>query len=611
LNTAFDILDLDGDNTLTPEQLVSVLRLTSSEKSNGDDTDRLEMIVRLIDNKAKTTDEIHLQDGEISREDMHELIVFYSMPLKMKPMSQPKFRFALEVEALEERAATAEEADKEQILAQIEAMKEMGVLKWCAAVKPVYALVHEWGANLPIPGAQYWPWHTDSIWAQTHTVYFLFYLGYSVFSAADMQKGTDYKMLLFFSMIYQAIYLIVLIIAEMRPWQKLHFFNIRADEMPMNYCNLGLLICLVLEFLSGCNESCFDETQKDDSNKTNIAFSVLGKIFQVMSYSVETPTVLLLLKSVFKTLPTLGPHLGLFLSIYYGFAGMGISFFCGLLRQHPLPYGPGGYTSPPTGIEGYWHGPGYWGQRKLSGGFTEFASPCDPANSGALSCDVGISGPAQVCPAGAETGLTWGSTSYGSNPFYYNLNFDGFPNAIATLYVVMIQNNWTTAADGGVSAKGNAYRWFFFVFTIVNAFVMINVLVGAIIDAVDEVRQEMVAEQAGETDPLEDAVSTRISCTRAPSGKLYGATWQLGDIPLHGEVRYDAKLVPTLFAGDDAELQRKKVELTTDLISVQHELSDLEDRRARLEKRLASVRLADKQEMKNPLVDQKMSTVNI
>ena len=76
---------------------------------------------------------------------------------------------------------------------------------------------------------------------------------------------------------------------------------------------------------------------------------------------------------------------------------------------------------------------------------------------------------------------------YGGNPYYYNLNYDGFPNAIASLYVVMIQNNWNVAADGPIQVTNGNFRWFFVIFTVSVAFVMINVLVGAIIDALSAV----------------------------------------------------------------------------------------------------------------------------
>jgi len=110
---------------------------------------------------------------------------------------------------------------------------------------------------------------------------------------------------------------------------------------------------------------------------------------------------------------------------------MGLSFFCGLCLQHSSAGGPG-----------------YWGQ-KLEWNATE----------------LDLSG------RSSATGVPWASTLYGSNPYYYNLNYDGFPQAIrgpppssrlslcnvlsnydgfpqaiASLYVVMIQNNWNVAA---------------------------------------------------------------------------------------------------------------------------------------------------------------------
>jgi len=282
-----------------------------------------------------------------------------------------------------------------------------------------------------------------------------------------------------------------------------HYFNWESKRNYANWVNFLLLICLWLEFFLTCNaHACFSgfdkaSTMPDwfDAAFLMIMANSVGKIMQVLSFMVETPPVLLLIKSIAKTLPTLTPHFGLFLAVYYGFAGMAISFFCGKCLQ--------------ANSDG---GPGYWGQ------------------SGAVN---GTS-PASNTP--------WNETPYGSNPYYYNLNYDGFPNAIMSLYVVMIQNNWNVAANGPIEVTSKYFRWFFVGYTVTVAFVMINVLVGAIIDSLDAVRKEAIRAQRGEDDPLEAAVSHRLSVTTAPSGLTYDTIWELGDMPLEGEVRNDAEL---------------------------------------------------------------------
>ena len=179
---------------------------------------------------------------------------------------------------------------------------------------------------------------------------------------------------------------------------------------------------------------------------------------------------------------------GLFLAIYYGFAGMGIAFFCGMCKQSVL--------------EG---GPGYWGQNDTPTALSQGNN--QPSN--------------YVMQQSPAFGIPWDQTMYGGNPYYYNLNYDGFPNAIASLYVVMIQNNWNVAADGPIEVTDGNFRWFFVIFTISVAFVMINVLVGAIIDALSAVRDDMAMRETGEKSDLQKSLESRLLTTIAPSGETY------------------------------------------------------------------------------------------
>jgi hypothetical protein len=157
--------------------------------------------------------------------------------------------------------------------------------------------------------------------------------------------------------------------------------------------------------------------------------------------------------------------------------------------------------------------------------------------------------------------IPWGDTNYGGNPYYYNLNYDGFPNAFISLWVVMIMNNWNVAANGPVEVMGIHYRWYFLVYVIMVAFVMINVLVGAIIDALSRVREESMNELKGISDPLETAIIERLSATKAPSGEPYNKHWELGDMPLEGEVRFDAALCHGLMADANGGYDHEKSNL--------------------------------------------------
>ena len=169
----------------------------------------------------------------------------------------------------------------------------------------------------------------------------------------------------------------------------------------------------------------------------------------------------------------------------------------------------------------------------------------------------------------------WSETSYGATPYYYNFNYDGFAHAIASLYVVMIQNNWTVIADGPIQVTNERMRWFFIMFTISVAFVMMNVLIGAIIDALNGVREEMLREESGDHDPLEILCQARINATKAPSGNFYGDIWELGDVELYGEVRYDAELCHLFAEEHEEEIKAATEDLERQKVALEAELSQL------------------------------------
>ena len=129
----------------------------------------------------------------------------------------------------------------------------------------------------------------------------------------------------------------------------------------------------------------------------------------MLNFASETPSVNLLGQVIYRTLPTLGPHLKLFFAIMWGFAGMGVTFFCGLMGQ-----------SQDLG------GPGHWGQ--------EYVTVVDP-NTTPQRQFPDQSYPANYTTSTLQTfgGLTkatpwnvpWMNTAYGGGPYFYQINFDG------------------------------------------------------------------------------------------------------------------------------------------------------------------------------------------
>ena len=90
-------------------------------------------------------------------------------------------------------------------------------------------------------------------------------------------------------------------------------------------------------------------------------------------------------------------------------------------------------------------------------------------------------------------------------------------------------------------------------------------------------RDEMLAEESGELDPVEVVCAARVDCTIAPSGRYYGETWELGDIPLNHTVRYDMACCPVFQIGKvEMGLIKGNGELNAELQDLRHEIEDLE-----------------------------------
>jgi len=107
----------------------------------------------------------------------------------------------------------------------------------------------------------------------------------------------------------------------------------------------------------------------------------------------------------------------------------------------------------------------------------------------------------------------WNSTTYGQNEFYYQLNFDRAYNGFVTLFMLMIQNNWHVTVDGFVQTNGwtnrQGVRLWFISFNVLVAILMINVLVGVLIDTLDLYRRDATQRYNQEFWELQQKIQAR------------------------------------------------------------------------------------------------------
>jgi len=127
----------------------------------------------------------------------------------------------------------------------------------------------------------------------------------------------------------------------------------------------------------------------------------------------------------------------------------------------------------------------------------------------------------------------------------------------------MIGNNWSQAADGAVSTYTNGdMRWYFVVFFVIVSLIMMNVLVGAMLDAISALKEEEDAKLKGEPDVLEVLLTNRLNATIAPSGYFYGAIWELADLTCFDPIRDDVPHCPAFnVEEEDEEAEARMVHL--------------------------------------------------
>jgi len=547
LDTAFDVVvNNRGHNPehgfISPSELLHILRQCDSSETplDLDDGDRLEMIVRLIDNKALTRTEssekgINMQDGKIDRADFHELQVFYNCPFNLKNLTKTEHRYRLRVEQLETRLMKCN-ADNHMkgVAAARKELEEMAVLtpkRWAASIPFFYTTAFIYGSYHPL--MSWSPWYSKSALCQFHIAYFTFFLIFSIFDSASSDLSEFATQLDLLSAIFQSVFFTCVFLGDMRRWQPYHFLNPNNKRFKENFTNICLLAALWATVLSRCmDDECVGASELTPTTTTTFFFTA-SKVFLVLNFAVMTPTVRSLLDAVQTTMTSVNPHLGLFVAIYFGFAGMAQAFFCGLVTE-AVPNGPGDWCE---------------------------ALPFNGS-----------------CGVSDATSTPWGDCKFTGGSYYKSiLTYNGFVPSFYSLYVIMIGNNWSTVVNGPIEVTNQRFRWFFLFYIFVVCFVMLNILVGAIVDALSNIHAEKLRFEKGKFDPIEVVCQARVDCTTAPSGKFYGETWELGDISLHDGVRYDMDLCP-LFTQSAESVESMKIqkELSRDIDLLEMELDALQ-----------------------------------
>jgi len=549
-------------NYLTNSELLYILRKCDRTPIplDNEDGDIVEMIVRLIDNKAITRiDKIDegsfksegelLQDDQIDRADVHELIVFYNIGYKIKSLKQLDHRRMLTLAQMNKQIkSTPHQTAKDELVAEGEFIRSHTKEYWAATFPDFYRVAYEYGADVDF--LWWWPWHTKSLMAQCHVMWFIIYLVLSIVDTGIKHYTSTLSTLQLVSAIIQTIFITVTFLGDMRKWETFHFFNPNSRNATENYTSILLFLSLWMSFLGRCTSGgngCFGDILRNEMTKFDIGMDTLSKIFQVMNFAVMTPSVQELLHVVYGTMGNIGPHLGLFIAAYFTFAGAGIGMFCGLTGQAVSEGGPGDWTS--TSV--------------LSKG----------------------------------TGVPWASTAYGSSANYINnLNFNGFIHSFYALYVIMIQNNWTTVVNGPIEVTNKYNRWFFIAYNLVISFVMMNIVVGAIVDSLCLIRDEIKknADPQVAHDTLAIICEARLNCTKAPSGKYYSQAWSLQPLPIHGDVRFDADLVPLFDMSEQACIVAKKTYMLEREVEVMEaEIQDYESSLTGYEHIISAVEAAE------------------
>jgi Ca2+-binding EF-hand superfamily protein/PAS domain-containing protein len=126
----------------------------------------------------------------------------------------------------------------------------------------------------------------------------------------------------------------------------------------------------------------------------------------------------------------------------------------------------------------------------------------------------------------------WDATSFGSTAYYYRLNFDNLLNSFATLFTLMVMNNWGVTVNGYESTN-NGGRWvrlYFFIFHIYTVWLSVNILIATIMTGYGECYKTLNTPVEQSDD--EDGLFSKLNATRIkPDGtrRCHGRLWRLAN----------------------------------------------------------------------------------
>jgi len=285
VNYAFDLIDKEKTGFIKPQQLIEILIECDGDRVDFSvqDGDFHEMMVHFIDNKVREDNKSHHQlqnaapqtnqDGMIDKEDMHELLVFYNLPIRIKPLTKPAHRFMFSKERLENAVANAVSERAERVaLRELAWMESISLERWCATFPWLYHIFFEYGAGAEIWINSYNPWGGCGLLSQCHTLTTVIFSLFAMSQSSNAVVSQGYINYLLLLVGVQSIYCALNAVAEMRPWQPWHIFNPNTKKLYKNVSNLIVCAALWLEFLARCTEhsadpsepdSCFTQSRRD------------------------------------------------------------------------------------------------------------------------------------------------------------------------------------------------------------------------------------------------------------------------------------------------------------------------------------------------------------
>jgi len=127
----------------------------------------------------------------------------------------------------------------------------------------------------------------------------------------------------------------------------------------------------------------------------------------------------------------------------------------------------------------------------------------------------------------------WDATSFGSTAYYYRLNFDNLLNSFATLFTLMVMNNWGVTVNG-YETTNNGGRWvrlYFFIFHIFTVWLSVNILIATIMTGYGECYKKLntPVEQSDEEDGLYSKLNKIRTRADNKGTVCHGRRWRLAN----------------------------------------------------------------------------------